>query len=305
MLRTGGTERLAFLVNQTHGILLRPENRLHAASDGLGWTSLYASAQGEQPYEASYRAVPDHLVILHLNGPVGVSRTIGATRSHRKVAAGGLFILPGGVDFGVRLEGRLETLHLYLRDAVLREVAADLAGDPDRVVLAPQLGERDIVIEALALEMRDALNSADVATPLYVDYVARVLAARLLRMHSSRCGPLPAAPREGLNRIQISRALEFMQARIDQRLTLAEVAAATGLSETHFARQFKRALGIAPHQKLMNLRVERAKEMLLWGDRAIVEIALACGFAHQEHLTRVFRRTVGSTPAVFRRSARA
>lgn len=151
-----------FGVRETHGILWRPETRVHAASEGLGWTSLYASAQREAPYEASYRAVRDHLVILHLDGPVGVGRVLGESRERRTIGPGGLFILPGGVDFGVRLEGGLESLHLYLRDAVLREVAAELArGDPARVELVPRLGDRDPLIEHLALGIREALTDPD------------------------------------------------------------------------------------------------------------------------------------------------
>src|SRR5215471_11208829 len=54
-----------FTVKETHGILLRPEHRIIAASDRLGWKSLYASMQREAPYAAAYAGVPDHLVILH------------------------------------------------------------------------------------------------------------------------------------------------------------------------------------------------------------------------------------------------
>ncbi|MBV8521172.1 MAG: hypothetical protein JOY71_03400 [Acetobacteraceae bacterium] len=74
-------------------------------------------------YEDSFRAVPDHLVIVHLDGPVGVSRILGKSLERRTVTPGGWFVLTGGVDFGVELEGQLESLHVYLRDAVLRQVA--------------------------------------------------------------------------------------------------------------------------------------------------------------------------------------
>ncbi len=119
----------AFGVNETHGILWREQNRFRARSDGAGWTSLYASAQREAPYQASYGAVGDHLVILHLDGPVGVSRYLGKGQARRAIPPGGLFILPGGIDFGVRLEGKLESLaRLCPRIPCCREVAAELFG---------------------------------------------------------------------------------------------------------------------------------------------------------------------------------
>jgi AraC family transcriptional regulator len=103
--------------------------------------------------------VPDHLIILHLDGPVTVSRVLGKSWASRVIPPGGLFMLPGGVDFGVRLGGDLSTLHLYVRRAIIEEVAADLSSaDTGNIALVPRLGARDPLIERLVLEVRDALT---------------------------------------------------------------------------------------------------------------------------------------------------
>lgn len=293
-----------FGVEETHGILWRPENRIYAKSDGRGWSSLYASTQRETPYEAQYRAVQDHLIILHLDGPVGVRRRLGTEESRRIVPPGGLFILPGGVEFGVELEGELDSLHVYLRRQLVAEVADDLGLDGPDLALTPKLGERDQLIERLALGVREALMDDDAAAGVYVDYLSRALAARLLREHSN-CGPRRVeAPKGGLTVAQMALAVDFMEAHLDQPVALADIASACGLSPTHFARRFKAAAGAPPHQHLMQLRVERAKR-LLQGPLPIVEVALACGFTHQEHLTRVFRNLTGMTPASYRRTAQS
>jgi len=298
--------RRPFTVSETHGILLRPEHRIIAASDRLGWESLYASTQREAPYEAAYAGVPDHLIILHLDGPVTVSRVLGKSWASRVIPPGGLFMLPGGVDFGVRLGGDLSTLHLYVRRAVIEEVAADLSSsDAASIELVPRLGARDPLVERLALEVRDALTDADPNAPIYVDYLTRAVAARLIRAHSTRSVPRPEVRVGTLTRIQLDRAIDYMEENLDKPLALLEVAHAAGLSATHFARRFKRSTGRAPHQYLMWCRVERARRLLAETDNAIAQIALACGFAHQEHLTRVFRRLSGETPARFRRGVRA
>lgn len=294
-----------FGVRETHGILWRPENCLRAASEGLRWTSLYASAQREAPYEASYRAVRDHLVILHLDGPVGVARVLGKSQERRTVTPGGLFMLPGGMDFSVQLEGGLESLHVYLRDAVLREVAADLArGDPARVELVPRLGDRDPLIEHLALGIREALTDPDPSAAVYADQLARTLGARLLRAHSNSVLQPAAPPRGGLTRAQLARTVDIMEAGIAGPLSLPEIAAAAGLSPAHFARRFKASLGVAPHQHLLRLRLERAKRLLRDTDRSVAQVAFECGFSHQEHMTRFFGRRLGTTPAAFRRVTR-
>jgi AraC family transcriptional regulator len=293
-----------FSVQETHGILWRPENQLRAASDGLGWNSLYASTQREAPYEAEFRAVRDHLIILHLDGPVGVARALGKSQSRRVIAPGGLFMLPGGMDFGVRLEGHLDSLHLYIRQQVIDEVAGDfgLSGG-DEIELVPRLGVQDPLIEQLALSVRELLEHQDSFSQMYVDYVARLLAAHLLRKHSSSAGSA-AVPVGGLTRAQVERAIDYMESNLSEPLSLADVANASGLSPSHFARRFKSATGAPPHQYLMSMRVERAKRLLLQRE-PIAEIALECGFSHQEHLTRIFRRLTGVTPASFRRAAQS
>jgi AraC family transcriptional regulator len=95
-----GSPATAFRVEETHGILWRPENQIHTRSDELGWTSMYASVQREAPYEDHYDAVRDHLIVLHLDGPVAVARRLGRAESRRVIAPGGLFMLPGGMDSG-------------------------------------------------------------------------------------------------------------------------------------------------------------------------------------------------------------
>jgi AraC family transcriptional regulator len=296
-------ELASFGVDETHGILWRPENTRRSASDGLGWNSLYASTQREAPYEADFGAVRDHLIILHLDGPVGVARALGNSQSRRVIAPGGLFMLPGGMDFGVKLEGYLDSLHLYLRQHVIDEVANDFGLQPgSSVELLPRLGVQDPLIEQLALNVRELLEHQDDSSQMYVDYVARLLAAHLLRKHSASATTNLEAPQGGLTRAQVDRAIDYMEANLSEPISLADVAHASGLSPSHFARRFKSATGAPPHQYLMSMRVERARRMLLQRE-PIAEIALACGFSHQEHLTRIFRRFTGSTPASFRRAA--
>ena len=305
------TPSRAFGIGETHGILWRPENRIHAASEGRGWTSLYASAQRETPYAATYGAVQDHLIILHIDGPVGVSRIIGKNYERRTVAPGGLFILPGSVDFSVHLEGGLESLHVYLRQTMLHEVAAELIpGDPAHIEIVPRLGDQDSLIEHLALGVRDALTDPDPSTPVYADYLARAFAARLLRAHSNRSHLLVNAQsgerpqsRGGLTRAQLARAVECMEASLSASLSLMDLATATGLSPAHFARRFKASTGLPPHQYLMRLRLERAKRLLCESDLSLAQIAFECGFSHQEHMTRLFGRLTGTTPGALRRAA--
>lgn len=99
----------------------------------------------------------------------------------------------------------------------------------------------------------------------------------------------------------VARAVEYMLERIDQSITLDEVGQAVGKSPGQLGRLFKAQLGRSPYRYLIELRVERARTLLSSTTMPIAEVALDCGFANQEHLTRHFRQFSGTTPAAYRR----
>jgi AraC family transcriptional regulator len=86
---------------------------------------------------------------------------------------------------------------------------------------------------------------------------------------------------------------------------LEQMAAVARLSPFHFARQFKTATGLAPHQYVIARRVERAKQLLQAGDDfSLAEVAARAGFSDQSQFSQHFRRLVGATPGKFRMPAR-
>jgi AraC-like DNA-binding protein len=81
-----------------------------------------------------------------------------------------------------------------------------------------------------------------------------------------------------------------------QPIRLSDMAKAAGLTPMHFARQFRAATGIRPHDYLLRRRVERAQELLRESANTLVEVALSVGFQTQAHFTTVFKRFTGETP---------
>ncbi len=289
-----------FTVGQTHGILVRPEHQIEASSDSLGWTSLYASTQREGAYQATFLPVEDHLIIVHLDGPVEVSRDLNGDQEQRLVQPGGLFIIPANQEFSVRLGGSLATVHVYVRGSIVREAAAELAiGDPDTIEIVPRLGDRDELIESAVRAVGEIVKEGH-GGDWIADSMAHVLAAQLVRKHSNAVRIVEPVSR-GLTRARVAKVVDFMEAHLEGQVSLSEMAQVVNLSPVHFTRQFKRTTGNTPHQHLLLLRIERAKRLLA-GTMSISEIALRCGFSHQEHLTRVFGRIVGVTPAAYRRT---
>jgi AraC-like DNA-binding protein len=100
----------------------------------------------------------------------------------------------------------------------------------------------------------------------------------------------------GLTHAQQQYVIDYIHTHLDQDLSLVEIAKVINISPTYFASLFKRAIGISPHQYVIQQRVERAKVMLSKTDLAIADIALQVGFSSQSHLTQQFKRRTGMTP---------
>ena len=282
-------------LRDTNGILGQPWVTPERTSRGLGWEQLYVSTQSEQPYRASFDSARSHLVILHLNGPVTVRRGhLGLTRS-RTVPPGGLFVHPAGKDLTVELGGPLDTVHAYLTDDALQD------GRERPVELAEELGSLDPQLEQLLLTLDGVLRGWEPSARTYVDHLGHLLAAQLARRHSVGAAvERPRRPRAGLTDRQLSAVRDLVESRLAEPLPLREMAAVTGLGVSQFARQFKARTGLAPHQFLIQRRVDEACRLLHGTPLPIAEVAQRCGFSHQEHLTRVVKAHVGVTPRAIR-----
>jgi AraC family transcriptional regulator len=286
----------------TNGILRQPWVHPQRTSRGLGWEHLYVSTQHELPYQASFDGAGSHLVILHLNGPVTVRRGhLGLTRS-RTIPPGGLFVHPAGKDLTVELGGKLDTVHAYLTDTALQE-----AHDGDASIeLAEELGSVDPLVEQLLLTLDGVVRHWEPSARTYVDHLGCALAAQLARQHSvtgGRSGQLDQpAVRPGLTDRQFAAVRELIETRLAGPIPLREMAAVVRLSVSQFSRQFKTRTGQSPHQFLVQLRVDAACRLLRSSTLPIAELAQRCGFSHQEHLTRVLRAHLGTTPAAIRRA---
>ncbi|GAA1504684.1 AraC family transcriptional regulator [Streptomyces albidochromogenes] len=124
------------------------------------------------------------------------------------------------------------------------------------------------------------------------------LISERLRTHL-RQGRTPAGPAPARGVAQSLR--ELLDARLLDGIALDEAARVIHAHPTHLVRAFSGAFGIAPHQYLMSRRVDLARRLLLDGQPP-GEVATAAGFYDQSHLTRHFKRVVGTTPGRYART---
>jgi len=134
---------------------------------------------------------------------------------------------------------------------------------------------------------------------LFLDSVEQALAAALVDGHAVR-RPSLRKYRGGLSPARLRRVTELVLGKVEDELTLQEMAESAGLSMTHFSQMFRRSTGESPHQFVLRHRVERAKEMLRAAEARVLDVAVACGFKTQQHFARVFRRVCGASPTEYR-----
>ena len=98
------------------------------------------------------------------------------------------------------------------------------------------------------------------------------------------------------------RRVEERMRNLENDLTLEALARETGYSPIHFSRMFRAATGHAPHNYVLHLRVQRARQLLAESSVSLTEIVLECGFSSHSHMTRIFHQLVGMTPSAYRRN---
>ena len=134
---------------------------------------------------------------------------------------------------------------------------------------------------------------------LFLDSVEQAMAVALVGGHAVRHRPVQFS-RGGLGSARLRRIKELVDAKMEDDLSLDEMAESVGLSTAHFARMFRKSTGETPHQFVLRQRLERAKGMLRAPDARVLDVAIACGFKTQQHFAQVFRDVWGFSPTEYR-----
>ncbi|GAB2842665.1 hypothetical protein GCM10027277_07360 [Pseudoduganella ginsengisoli] len=148
--------------------------------------------------------------------------------------------------------------------------------------------------------VRRMLNANLMAGPLQAQYCDGLMVALLTYLLEHYSQPLEAAQASTLGGARLRRVLAYMEQHLPDAITNQQLADLCLMSSAHFSREFHAALGLPPHRYLMNMRLEKAREMVEAGGHAMADIADTCGFHDASHLSRTFARHYGMPPARFR-----
>jgi len=215
-------------------------------------------------------------------------------------AAGDTFVFDLTASPIANLTPPYDFLRFHLPVATLDQLAYDRGMRRVGGLQTTATGIQDPVLHGLALSLSAVVRAPGAASTLFLDSIALAFHAHVAHAYGDGSqGGNPAGA--GLAPWQIRRALDFIETHLDGDPSIADLARECRLSGSHFSRAFRQAVGVPPHRWLTKRRVERAKDLMRDGDLELAEIALACGFVDQSHLTRTFTRHEGSGPGKWRR----
>ena len=219
-------------------------------------------------------------------------------------AAGMLDVSEPSAPAQCLFRGPYDALHLHVPTDLLNEYAGHQAPGTPAILRSRPTLQRDPTALQLGLALLRADEFGASFGRIYADGITLAIVSRLLALQTrgqSEPGRRAAA---GLSKWRLRRVIDFVEANLGEQISLADVAAASGLSRMHFAAQFKATTGCPPHEYVVRRRIARAQEIMTASPVPLVEVALQVGFQSQAHFTTVFRRIVGQPPHAWRQSVK-
>lgn len=271
-------------------------------SRAAGWQSVdlrLLSIAGEAD-RVELPGIGAQLIDLQIQG----TRTVRSRRGRRwaegLVRAGSLSTTAPRVPSDLRWtspagDERVTQIRLLIPALTMTRVADEVGATRP----ADALAFDDDVLRSVLTRLHRAARAG--VNDLYAATAAEFIAVHLLTNHGT--APEPAGPRR--DDVRVARVVDLLHARLDTPVSLAELAAAAGLSRFHLLRLFKLHTGETPAQFHLRLRIELARRLLRTTRAGVSEIGLRCGFIDSSHFAKTFRRHVGVSPSDYRDPVRS
>ena len=259
----------------------------------------YRGAQGDGPKITSDK----HILTMGLKNPSRFEIGDGANHRVSYVRKPGLLsLVPAGVLPVMRAETEFDLVACALDSGLVSALDSELQRRP-KGELRLQLHFLDPAAQQLLTLLLAEAHSGFSTEKLYTEYLAQALAVRMLYRSNQTRPETRNRGASALPRHALRRVIERMRC-FSSDLSLQALANESGYSRVHFVRMFRAATGYSPHNYLLNLKLERARELLKNPSLSLIDIALDCGFSSHSHMSRLFHKIVGVTPSAYRRSLR-
>lgn len=211
------------------------------------------------------------------------------------MSAGALHISPPSSRLCAEFFAPYDFLHFHVPSD---SFSAESTAEPPQIVADGRelIVMRDAFAEQLGKALTEQSRAAD---PDFARCIGRTLVMHVVRLRQWQ-SKVAALPKWRLRRVE-----EYVQANLENTISLPDLAKVAGLSRMHFAAQFRAATGYRPHEFLLQQRIQQAKQVMCNSEMPLTEIALATGFRTQAHFSTVFKRLTDETPARWREARKS
>ena len=277
-----------------------------ASTAAKGWRGVMLEffPRGSSDFTAIFA---NHGITLYLNGCVDLYQRFEGKRSRTTMRPGSVIVSPAGIPKRFQYDGGGDCLVVHVAPSLVAQVARSAArDDPAKIEILNEFCTRDPEIQRLTLRLWNEYQSQDLASGMCAESLGIQFAVHLLRKYSTMRQPSQSVPGE-LSPTAYERAIDYIESNLANDLTIQDIADELSMSASHFAHSFRQTAGVAPHQYVMERRVEVAKSLLRETALPIANLSTRVGFSTHSHFCVMFQRLTGQTPSAYRkgRSTRA
>ncbi|MBD2774286.1 helix-turn-helix domain-containing protein [Iningainema tapete] len=267
------------------------------SSQKVSWSNIHFAQYQQPACRTAEHCFSQHVISIHSGSPVLKRRMLKGGSQTERFQSGEISITPANQHRTVQLYEKAEFIHIYVEPAFITHFAREYV-DADRIEILPQFKLHDPLIHSIGEALKAELQTDGLGSRLYIESMANALCAHLLRYHTTKKHQIQDYA-GGLPKSKLRQVVEYINDNLAEDLSLRVIASEVGKSQYHFARLFKKSMGVTLHQYVIQCRVKRA-EQLLQDDLSLAEVAYSVGFADQSHFTYHFKRLYGVTPASVR-----
>ncbi|MDN3446767.1 AraC family transcriptional regulator [Psychrobacter sp. APC 3281] len=222
------------------------------------------------------------------------------------VKADSLYVTAGGAkyDFGWKRHSDepLQVLMLVISQSIFDEALREQYGkNSSHAYLTDYSGIDDPQLISL-LQLLKAESKTQSPSKLFIDSVAKAISVHLARQYTDLID-VSKDYKSALPKYRVKQVQDWMVEHLREEFCLSRVAQLVGMSDYHFNRLFKQAVGMPPSQYHIKLRIDVAKRLLRETELNVIDVALEVGYTNASHFARLFRKKTGMTPSHYRRQS--
>ncbi|MFD2937365.1 helix-turn-helix transcriptional regulator [Spirosoma flavum] len=242
-----------------------------------------------------------HLLLIHQGVlPVVARRQTGHHRDVDQFRRGDVGLYPSGEYGPFSWDGPVDIIHVHL-DAQELETRARRDLDLTHFALQERFRSEDGLLAQLGQQLLGTLLQAQANTlgHLYVESLANTLSYHLIEHHATWKRRPIKRPSARLPTTVLARLDAYLEASVEELVSLETLAGLANLSVFHFARLFKQTTGCSPYQYVLKGKIQRAQTLLRTGELPVATVGDILGFTSPAHFSTTFRRIVGVSPRAF------